>query len=149
MRDLERSTPYAPRFALVREIEAAPPEVAQAHFASRLAFETDPTDLAIDLAKGHRDIVVVDARTRADFVAEHVAGAMCLPHREISADTTAALSKDMLYITYCWGPGCNGSTRAALLLSALGFRVKELMGGIEYWKRDGHPTEGSVVTGGA
>jgi rhodanese-related sulfurtransferase len=38
------------------------------------------------------------------------------------------------------GPGCNGSTRAAARLAALGFQVKELIGGLEYWKREGYPT---------
>lgn len=80
--------------------------------------------------------------------AEHIAGAISPPHREISPDTTAALSKNKLYVAYCWGPGCNGSTRAALGLSALGFHVKELMGGIEYWKREGYPTEGDAITRG-
>lgn len=149
MPDLERSAQHAPRFSLVREFEAAAPDVARAHFASRLAFETDPADLAADLAKGLTGIVVIDARAPADFEAEHVASAMSLPHRTISMDTTAVLSKDALYITYCWGPGCNGSTRAALRLSALGFRVKELIGGIEYWKRDGYPTEGDTTARGA
>ena len=45
-------------------------------------------------------------------------------------------------VTYCWGPGCNGATKAALALSQLGYRVREMIGGIEYWIREGHPVEG-------
>jgi hypothetical protein len=40
-------------------------------------------------------------------------------------------------ITYCWGPGCDGATKAALALAGLGYRVKEMIGGIEYWIREG------------
>jgi rhodanese-related sulfurtransferase len=29
-----------------------------------------------------------------------------------------------------------------LNLSRLGFHVKELLGGLDWWKRDGYPTEG-------
>ncbi|MFE5737948.1 rhodanese-like domain-containing protein [Streptomyces celluloflavus] len=39
---------------------------------------------------------------------------------------------------YCWGPGCDGATRAALALARLGYRVKEMLGGIEYWIREGY-----------
>jgi hypothetical protein len=28
-------------------------------------------------------------------------------------------------------------------MTKLGFRVKELMGGLDWWKRDGYPTEGT------
>ena len=44
-------------------------------------------------------------------------------------------------VTYCWGPGCNGATRAALTLAGLGFRVREMLGGFEYWAREGLPVE--------
>jgi rhodanese-related sulfurtransferase len=44
-------------------------------------------------------------------------------------------------ITYCWGPGCDGATRAALALAELGYQVKEMIGGIEYWIREGLPVQ--------
>ncbi len=31
-------------------------------------------------------------------------------------------------------------------MTKLGFRVKELMGGLDWWKRDGHKTHGSQAT---
>jgi rhodanese-related sulfurtransferase len=40
-------------------------------------------------------------------------------------------------VTYCWGPGCNGATRAALTLALRGYRVREMIGGFEYWAREG------------
>jgi rhodanese-related sulfurtransferase len=50
-------------------------------------------------------------------------------------------------VTYCWGPGCNGATRAALEFARLGYRVKEMIGGFEYWVREGLPvrTAGGLV----
>ena len=47
-------------------------------------------------------------------------------------------------VTYCCGPGCNSSTKAALRLASLGFRVKELIGGLEYWLREGGQVEGTL-----
>jgi len=51
-----------------------------------------------------------------------------------------------MVVTYCDGIGCNASTKGALNMTKLGFRVKELMGGIDWWKRDGHPTDGASPT---
>jgi rhodanese-related sulfurtransferase len=51
-------------------------------------------------------------------------------------------------VTYCWGPGCNGATRAALALSLEGYVVREMLGGVEYWVREGFPLrtgKGDVV----
>ena len=47
----------------------------------------------------------------------------------------------MPVVTYCWGPGCNGATRAALALAELGYQVKEMLGGFEYWAREGFAYE--------
>ena len=62
--------------------------------------------------------------------------------------STLHLDKDYLYVTYCDGIGCNASTKGALKMSQLGFKTKELMGGIDWWKRDGYVTGGSQSTGG-
>ncbi|MCI0565159.1 MAG: hypothetical protein MN733_42375 [Nitrososphaera sp.] len=56
-------------------------------------------------------------------------------------ETTKHLNKSALAVTYCDGIGCNASTKGALNMAKLGFRVKELMGGLDWWKRDGHKTE--------
>ena len=45
-------------------------------------------------------------------------------------------------LTYCDGIGCNASTKGALNMARLGFKVRELIGGLDWWKHDGHPTEG-------
>lgn len=44
-------------------------------------------------------------------------------------------------VTYCWGPGCDGATRAALALAERGHPVKEMRGGFEYWVREGFAYE--------
>ena len=107
---------------------------ALAHFESRLEWEIDAADLHSD-----RDAyIVIDARTPEAFATGHVPGAVNLPHRTITAET-AQFPKDAVLVTYCDGIGCNASTKAAVKLSRLGYRVKEMIGGIDWWRRDGLP----------
>ena len=44
----------------------------------------------------------------------------------------------LLFVTYCWGPHCNGATRAARALAGLGYPVKEMIGGIAGWRAEGY-----------
>ena len=133
-----------PHFSFLRETPAADPEEAKRHFQSRLRFETDAWDVKTDMERGRCDFVVIDTRSPADFAARRIAGAINLPHRSMNAQSTAQLPKDKVMVTYCWGPGCNGSTKGALQLASLGFRVKELIGGLEHWIREGGPLEGTL-----
>ena len=44
---------------------------------------------------------------------------------------------------YCWGPGCNGAVKACARLYEHGRTdVKEMLGGFEYWVREGFAVEG-------
>lgn len=130
-------------------VPAASPPLAARHFLAKLAFETDPSDLAGDLAAGATAdgrIVVVDTRSPEGYALAHLPGAINLPHGTIDETTTADLDPDALYVTYCWSPACNASTRGAANLASLGFRVKELIGGLSAWQAEGYATEGSSVT---
>jgi rhodanese-related sulfurtransferase len=69
-----------------------------------------------------------------------------LPGREIGTRAVEELDRSVPVVAYCWGPGCNGATRAALALSTLGFRVREMIGGFEYWAREGLPVESAQGT---
>ena len=116
-------------------------------FEAKLAFEIDAFDLFTALSEGER-IVIVDARQRPAFEDECIPRAVSLPYREMDQETTKDFDRDILYVTYCSGIGCNASTKGALNLSKLGFRVKELIGGIEGWKLDGYATEGASAKSG-
>lgn len=135
------STTTAPRFSSVLETPAADPETARRHFASKLSLETDPSDVYADMEKGVQGFVVVDVRSPERYAEGHVPGALNIPHRTLREDTTAGISKETVVITYCDGPGCNGSTKGALRFAALGFRVKEMIGGLEWWVKDGFKVE--------
>ena len=112
------------------------------YYENKLAFEMDPSDLFDALNNGEK-VIVIDARKAFGYEAEHIPTAINIPHREMAVETTQHLDKDFLYVTYCDGIGCNASTKGALNMARLGFKVKELIGGIEWWKFDGYATEGT------
>ncbi|QXJ22981.1 rhodanese-like domain-containing protein [Actinomadura graeca] len=111
------------------------------HFAARLAFETDVSDVAADLAAGIEDIVVVDSRGQDGWEQGRVPGAVHLPAAEIAERAGTVVRAGARVVVYCWGPGCNGATRAALEFARLGRPVREMIGGFEYWVREGLPVE--------
>ncbi|WP_206025234.1 rhodanese-like domain-containing protein [Micromonospora zingiberis] len=120
-------------------VPAADPATAAAHFLARLRFATDVADVHADLTVGVPDLVVVDSRGDAAWAQGHLPGALHLPTAEIAARATTAVSTGVRVVTYCWGPGCDGATRAALEFARLGYPVKEMRGGYEYWVREGLP----------
>lgn len=117
-------------------------------YEHKLAFETDSWDLKTLLDTGDK-VILIDARAANAFAAEHIPGAINIPHRTMSTETTAHLDRDALIVTYCDGIGCNASTKGALAMARLGFTVKELLGGLDWWKRDGYATNINSAIDGA
>jgi rhodanese-related sulfurtransferase len=110
-------------------------------YEAKLKYETDSWDLSESLKNGE-DVIVVDARSTEAYEIEHIPSAISIPHRAMSEETTKDLDRSKIYVTYCDGIGCNASTKGALKLARLGFNVKELLGGLDWWKRDGYATKG-------
>jgi rhodanese-related sulfurtransferase len=131
----------------VTEHGSAGPGAAHAHFVHRLAVETDADDVAAALTAGNVDFILVDARSPEAYAAAHLPGAISMPHRTIDAQTVAALPEGLL-VVYCWGPACNAAVKGAARLTRHGRRAKEMLGGFEYWVREGHPVEGDAVEDG-
>jgi rhodanese-related sulfurtransferase len=133
-----KSRKPVPTSSMVLATPPAASEAALSHFQRKLAVETDPSDVHSDLATGHDGFVVLDARPEEAYRRAHLPGAVSLPYREIGADT-AALLGERTAVVYCWGPACNAAAKAAVRLARLGIPVKEMVGGIEYWRREGYP----------
>lgn len=112
--------------------------LARAFFTAKLAHEIDSADLAAARAAG-RAPIVVDTRSAAAWDRGHLPGALHIPGAELAQRAGTELpDRGADLVVYCWGPGCNGATRAALTLSEMGYqRVRELIGGFEYWAREG------------
>ena len=131
----------------VLEYGAPEPGEVAAAMCDKLRFHTDTWDLSVDLKAGHTGIVVIDARPREAYEAGHIPGALSFPHREMNAASAKHLDRSKVYVVYCDGIGCNGSTKGAYKLAMLGFRVKELLGGLDWWRRDGYPVATSREPG--
>ncbi|MEV4313427.1 rhodanese-like domain-containing protein [Actinocrispum sp. NPDC049592] len=114
-------------------------------FADRLRFQTDPSDVYAAQQAG-TPFVIVDSRGEPGWRQGHIPGALHLPTTDIPARAADLIDPATPVITYCWGNGCNGATRAALAFAHLGYEVKEMIGGIEYWTREGFPVETAVGT---
>ncbi|MCX5069598.1 rhodanese-like domain-containing protein [Micromonospora lupini] len=124
-------------------VPAADPATASAHLLARLSVQTDVSDVHADLSARTPGLVVVDSRGEAAWAQGHLPGAVHLPTADIAARAAGLIPEGSAVVTYCWGPGCNGATRAALEFARLSYPVKEMLGGFEYWVREGLP----VVTG--
>ena len=101
------------------------------YFEARLSHETDAADVAAEL--GSAVYTLVDTRSEKAYDAGHLPGAISLKRDPLP---------DGPLVVYCWGPGCNAATKAAARISALGREVKEMIGGFEYYVREGYPVEG-------
>jgi rhodanese-related sulfurtransferase len=131
----------------ILEFGAPEPGETASTIDGKLRFHTDSWDLSVDLNAGLAAIVVIDARSRDAYIAGHIPSAVNFPHREMNRETTARLDRSKVYVVYCDGIGCNASTKGAYKLARLGFRTKELLGGLDWWRRDGHPVAASLEPG--
>lgn len=113
---------------------------AVAHFSARLRFETDPSDVRAAQEAGDR-FVLVDSRGDRAWAQGRAVGAVHLPTARIAVEAPGTIPRDAPVVVYCWGPGCNGRTKAALEFARLGYEVREMLGGFEYWAREGLPVE--------
>lgn len=107
------------------------------HFTNRLRFETDVSDVHEAMHSGSPGFVLVDSRGQDAWDQGHLPGALHLPRSEISERAPLLIPAGTPVVTYCWGPGCNGATKAALEFARLGYEVREMLGGYEYWVREG------------
>lgn len=114
------------------------------YYQKKLQYEIDSWDLNKALSD-NENIIVIDTRSAEAYAREHIATAINIPHKSITESIVSELDKAALYVTYCDGIGCNASTKGALNMAKLGFSVKELLGGIAWWIRDGHATEGNIA----
>lgn len=128
-----RRSPSAPRTVL-RMHDAVD------HFAARLRFETDPSDVRAAQLADER-FVLVDTRGDTAWRQGRAVGAVHLATARIAHEATTVIAPDLPVVVYCWGPGCNGATKAALAFARLGYQVREMLGGFEYWAREGLPVE--------
>jgi rhodanese-related sulfurtransferase len=110
------------------------------YFSAKLALETDASDVYA-AQKAGETFVLVDVRGDEAWAQGRIAGAIHMPHQQIAQRAEAELDRAVPVVVYCWSPGCNGGAKGALQFAKLGFQVREMIGGYEYWIREGQPIE--------
>ncbi len=113
---------------------------ALSYFRNRLAFETDPSDVYAAQRAGE-NFVLVDVRGDDAWTQGRISGAIHLPYREIADRAPQELDVRVPVVVYCWSPGCNAGQKGAVRFAELGYSVREMIGGYEYWVREGQPSE--------
>ena len=115
--------------------------VVHEHFGDRDEAELVPFAELIKRARS-KQVVILDTRPAAEYVAGHIAGAISVPvgnlHRRLQT-----LPKDKEYVAYCRGPYCVYADRAVELLRAKGRRARRMLDGFPEWRAAGLP----VATG--
>jgi rhodanese-related sulfurtransferase len=105
-------------------------------FAAKLAYETDPSDVHAARSDG-QVLYVIDVRSDEAWAQGRVAGAIHMHYSEIATRAPAEIPQDAEVVVYCWSPGCNAGAKGALEFARLGYSVREMIGGFEYWVREG------------
>jgi rhodanese-related sulfurtransferase len=113
---------------------------ALSYFAAKLALETDASDLYA-AQKAGEPFILVDVRGEEAWAQGRIRGAVHMPYRDIAERAPREIPVSTPVVVYCWSPGCNAATKGALEFARLGYTVKEMIGGYEYWVREGQPTE--------
>ena len=134
----------------VAELWLSVRDVAEAHLLElRLALEQmsaapdllSPESLESLLAKARSgDIVVIDVRPEAEYVAGHLPFARSMPLGELEK-RLAELPAGKEVVAYCRGPFCVMSDEAVALLRERGFSAHKITDGVTEWRAGGLPVE--------
>jgi rhodanese-related sulfurtransferase/DNA-binding transcriptional ArsR family regulator len=102
---------------------------------------SDAQPVAMDELLEHvrsRDVVVLDTRPAAEYLAGHIAGAISVPVDELH-QRLKKLTRGKEYVAYCRGPYCVYADRAVEILRANGRRARRLGEGYPEWRSAGLP----------
>ena len=113
---------------------------ALSYYSAKLALETDASDVYAAQKDGDA-FVLVDVRGADAWAQGRIRGAIHIPYREIAERAPLEIDAALPVVVYCWSPGCNAGAKGALEFAKLGYTVREMIGGYEYWVREGQPTE--------
>lgn len=99
---------------------------------------------AANLFKEKRSIFI-DARSKEEYDAGHIKGALSLPYKEADwkfVEAMAGVPEESAIITYCDGETCELSMELAVFLRNAGYKnVKVLSNGWSAWKQNGLPVD--------
>jgi rhodanese-related sulfurtransferase len=91
----------------------------------------------VELLDSGENVKLVDVLSREHYEKEHIPGAISIPLEKLKGDAVKYLKKNDRIIVYCASFQCQASSRAAELLSSMGFTdASDYEGGIQDYKED-------------
>lgn len=108
-------------------------QLAENFFAEKLAFTLGPVELKKMLED--KKVKLIDVRRKEDYDEGHIPEAISIPKEELISRLTE-LSKETVYVIYCYNQQCHLGAAAALILAKNGYPVMELEGGFQVWQKD-------------
>jgi rhodanese-related sulfurtransferase len=107
--------------------------------------DMDITSLSHLVEKMGNELILVDARSREDYIEGHIPGALSLPLGEFDELIQGFMERvppDRMIITYCSGVECHDSHDLAEFLNGAGFsNVRIFAGGLPEWQEKNKPVE--------
>ena len=84
-------------------MKPSPEQLARlkAYYENKLFGEVEINAVKEKVEDGRGVFVLLDARSRQDFLAGHIRGALSVPVRQ-AAEALTNLPGDRQYVTYCW-----------------------------------------------
>ena len=109
-------------------------------FEEKLKYEIDPYTVRHIVDEKDAKFAIVDVRDPDSYKAGHVPGAINISGRELPKHIKK-LPKNKTLILYCYHVTCFAAPRVALELAKRGYKVMEMFGGFDEYKKNGHPVE--------
>ena len=116
------------------------PTALKRYFEAKLAAELGPHNVKRLIDSGDRNFVVLDVRPAKAYGEGHVPGSLNIPFEELPK-RLSELPKSKEVISYCWNVTCLLCTKASFFLASKGFKAREMIGGIDSWRKAGFPIE--------
>lgn len=84
----------------------------------------------LDYYVGRRDAMIIDLRSREEYMESHIEGARNIPYEEF--EEKQELPKGKILVMYCSRGGA--SLKAAKMLAQKGFQTRSVVGGFEAYR---------------
>jgi rhodanese-related sulfurtransferase/DNA-binding transcriptional ArsR family regulator len=112
-------------------------QIVQDYFVARDALEPVSRAELVERT-GRGDVVILDVRPHAEFLAGHIPGALSVPLDQLDG-ALARLPRRAQVVAYCRGPYCVLAPQAVERLRAKGFKARRLADGMPEWRLAGLP----------
>lgn len=106
---------------------------AEKFFTKMMAYTLGPVELKEMLEDNC--VKILDVRDYSDYTQGHIPEAVSMPRNEMK-DRINELSKEDLYIVYCYNQQCHLGLCACRFLASNGYPCMHLEGGYKTWSED-------------